>query len=250
MTDINSLSQKLVAFGLSEAEAKVYVTLLEYGRELGGTKLALLTGLHRQYIYIALPKLLTQGLVEEITHGKQSRYRARSPQVIETLGRKRAIEAGELARELNAISNIGNEQEFEVIQGVRAIQQYEASLVSTADNTWECYIIGGATTGYSDVMGESLDEHLDEMRKKELSVRYLGSTDERPFYEKYVGTFKNQEYRFLAKLPKGVTHLVVRHDSVSFYTFLNPPLVYVVKSPVIAQNYKDFFMMLWEMGEA
>ncbi len=42
---------------------------------------------------------------------------------------------------------------------------------------------------------------------------------------------------------------VIRRETVRFYTFLNPPLVYIVKSPVIAQNYKDFFMMLWEMGE-
>lgn len=249
MTDKFTLSKRLVDFGLSEAEAGVYVTLLEYGRELGGSKLALLSGLHRQYVYLALPKLIAQGLIEEITHGKQSKYKARPPQVIETLGRRKAIEAGNLARELNQISNIGNEQEFEVIQGVRALQQYERNLVARADNTWECYIIGGATTGYSAILGDALDEHLDEMREKKLSVKYIGSDDEREFYEQYVGTFTNQEFRFLKKLPKGITHLVVRQDSVSFYTFLNPPLVYVVKSPVIAQNYKDFFMMLWEMAE-
>lgn len=249
MTDKNSLLTKLVDFGLSEVESTVYVALLEHGRELGGTKIALKTELHRQYVYMALPKLIEQGLVEEIAHGKQSKYKARPPQVVETLGRRKAIEASDLARELNQISNIGNEQEFEVIQGARAIQQYERDLVARADSTWECYIIGGATAGYSAILGDVLDEHLDEMREKELSVKYIGSDDERPFYEQYVGTFKNQEFRFLTKLPKGVTHLVVRHDSVSFYTFLNPPLVYVVKSPVIAQNYKDFFMMLWETAQ-
>lgn len=248
MTDKNSLLTKLVAFGISEAEATIYIALLEYGRELGGTKIALKTSLHRQYVYLALPKLIALGLIEEIPHGKQAKYKARAPQVVETLGRRKAIEASDLARELNQISNIGNEQEFEVLQGVRAIQQYERDLVARADSTWECYIIGGATTGYSAILGDVLDEHLDEMRDKKLSVKYIGSDDERPFYEQYVGTFKNQEFRFLKKLPKGVTHLVVRHESVSFYTFLNPPLLYVVKSGVIAQNYKDFFMMLWEVG--
>jgi hypothetical protein len=135
-----------------------------------------------------------------------------------------------------------------VLQGTRAIQQYERNLVARADSTWECHIIGGATAGYSAILGDMLDEHLDEMREKQLSVKYIGSDDERPFYKQYVGTFTNQEFRFLKKLPKGITHLVVRQDSVSFYTFLNPPLAYVVKSKVIAQNYKDFFMMLWEMA--
>lgn len=247
MTNI-ILIEKLSQFGLADSDAKVYLALLEYGKELGGTKLALLTSMHRQYVYLALPRLIGLGLIEEVGAGKHKKYKARSPIEIEKIGRKRALEASDLARELNVISNIGNEQEFEVIQGLRGIQQYERSLVRRADASWECYIIGGATNGYSAILGDQLDEHLDEMREKELSVKYIGSDDERPFYEKYIGTFKNQEFRFLKKLPKGVTHLVVRQDSVSFYTFLSPPLVYVVKSPVIAQNYKDFFMMLWEMA--
>ena len=53
----------------------------------------------------------------------------------------------------------------------------------------------------------------------------------------------------MEKLPKGKTHMVIRPDTVSFYSFLNPPLVYVVKSPIIAENYKNFFLMLWEMAK-
>ena len=244
----NPLLEKLVAFGLSHAEASVYLYLLEKGRETGGSKIALGTGLHRQYIYLALPKLIKEGLVEEIPHGKQAKYKAKAPQVIETLGRKKAIEAGDLARELNQISNIGNEQDFEVIQGKRAIQQHEMNLTAQADDSWECYIIGGGSVGYSDVMGEYLDSHLDEMERKKLPIRYLGSASERPFYKDYIGRFENQEFRFLDKLPEGVTHLVVRQDSVSFYSFLNPPLIYVVKSKQIADNYRAFFNMLWEMA--
>ena len=53
----------------------------------------------------------------------------------------------------------------------------------------------------------------------------------------------------MEKLPKGKTHMVICLDTVSFYSFLNPPLVYVVKSKEVAQNYKAFFMMLWEMAK-
>lgn len=244
----NPYIKKLQSFGFTETEGLIYIYLLQHGKELGGSKIAAGTRLHRQYVYIALPKLIDSGLVEQVILGKNSKYKARPPSELEKMGRRLALSASEVSRELNMISNIGNEQEFEVIQGVRAIQQYETGLVAAADDTWECYIIGGASIGYADIMGESLEEHLGEMRKKDLQVNYLGCNDEKPFYEQYVGTFKNQEYRFLTKLPKGVTHLVVRHDTVSFYTFLNPPLVYVVKSAVIAENYKQFFMMLWEMA--
>ena len=253
MTDLSTTHGALIAkledFGFSRSEALVYITLLINGRELGGTKLALLSGLHRQYVYQALPKLIDTGLVTEVTHGKQSKYQAKSPQTLETLGRKKAAAASDLARELNLMSNIGNEQDFEVIQGARAIQAYELAYVHQAEKGGEEYIIGGASESFATVMGDALPEYLDVKNEKQLTVKYLGTKDEEGFYREYIGKFRNQEYRFLNKLPKGKTHLVIRRDTVSFHTFLNPPLEYVVKSPVIAQNYRDFFMMLWEMGE-
>jgi predicted transcriptional regulator len=240
--------EKLSTLGFSENEALLYVTLLKLGKEIGGTKLAAISGLHRQYVYLSLPNLLRQGLVEEVGVGTYKKYKAQPPVELEMIGRRKALLAGDLAKELNVISNIGNDQDFEVIQGVRAIQQYEAGLVSSAGSDWECYIIGGGSVGYSRVMGDYLEDHLALMKKKNLSVKYIGSSNERSMYDQYIGKFENQEYRFMEKLPEGVTHLVVRKDTVSFYSFLTPPLIYVVKSPVVAKNYKQFFMMLWEMA--
>ncbi len=247
--ELNTLIERLVSFGFSHIEAAIYIYLLQKGTETGGSKIAVGTGFHRQYVYLALPKLVDQGLVEEIPHGKQSKYKARTPQVIETLGRKKALIAGDLSRELNLISSIGNEQDFEVLQGKRAIQEYELQYAHHADFEEEEFIIGGASSSYAEVMDEVLDEYLEIKEKNKTRVKYLGTVDERPFYDEYIGKFENQEYRFMEKLPKGKTHMLIRKDSVSFFSFLNPPLVYIVKSPVIAENYKQFFMMLWSLAE-
>ena len=243
------LTERLVSFGLSDPEARIYVYLLERGSETGGSKIALATGLHRQYVYLAIPQLIKRGLVEEVPHGKQNRYIARPPVEIEKIGRKRALMAGDLARDLNAISNIGNEQDFEVIQGKRAIQQYEMDYVERSLDGDEEFIIGGASSGFSAVMEDTLGEYLSEKQRKNIHVKYIGGPSEVGLYQKYIGVYKNQEYRFMQKLPEGVTHMVIRRDSVSFFSFLNPPLVYVVKSSLVAENYKQFFMMLWEMVE-
>ncbi len=242
------LIKRLTEFGFSSAEAAIYVYLLEKGSETGGSKIALGTGFRRQYVYVALSKLVEQGLVEHVPHGKQVKYKAKSPFELEKIGRKKALFASDLAKDLNVISTIADDQTFEVIQGDKAIAKHELDLVVNADETWGSYIIGGYSAGYTRVMGDYLDEYLSQMEKKKLRVQYIGSLDEKSLYDLYIGKFENQEYRFLEKLPKGVTHLVVRHDSVSFYSFLTPPLVYIVKSKVVAENYKQFFMMLWEMA--
>lgn len=245
----NPLLAGLVAFGLSAPEARVYIYLLERGSEVGGSKIAAGAGLHRQYVYLALPRLIEEGLVEEVSRGKQHKYKARPPIEIEKIGRKRALQAGDLARELNLVSALGNEQDFEVIQGQRAIQQYEMQMLDELEEGAEECILGGASTAFADVMGDSLPEYLSVKNEKKIRVRYLGTESERAHYAENIGKYPNQEFRFMPDLPRGKTHLLVRPDSVAFYSFLTPPLIYVVKSREIADHYRAFFTMLWEMGE-
>ncbi len=239
----------LVSFGLSENEAKVYLYLLERGTEAGGSKIALGAKIHRQYVYLALRRLIEFGLVDEIKYGKHGKYKARPPIQLEKIAKKKTVEASDLAEQLGKISKVGYEQDFEVIQGVRVIQQFEMDAVKHCTESSEEFIIGGHTEGFSEVMGDLLDEYLEIKKKKHIEVKYIGSENERSLYEKYIGIFPNQQYRFMKSLPQGVTHMVIRSSEVSFYSFLTPPLIYVIKSPVVAMNYKQFFLMLWGIAE-
>ncbi len=244
----NPLIERLVSFGFSTPEAEIYLYLLDRGTEVGGTKIAVGTKLHRQYVYIALPKLIERGLVEEVSHGKQHKYKARPPSELEKIGRKLSLTASDLARDLHAISNIGNEQDFEMYVGAQAIQRYEYEWVHSVKEKESQFIIGGNTQGFSEMMGETLNEYLVNESRKYIITYYLGSTAEKNFYVKYISNRTDLHMRFLPKFPQGATHMVIRNDKVLFFSFLKPALLYVIKSPVVSKNYEDFFMMLWEMA--
>ncbi len=234
-------------FGLSESETAVYIALLEAGREMGGSDIAKHACIPRQYVYTALPRLREKGLVVEVPRGKQSRYKAVSQGEIEKIAKRRLVEAETLVQELSTFSRMGYEQDFEVIQGQEAIQRYELGTIDALNAGDVEYIIGGASDRFAQVMGSLLRRYLREKNKKNIVVKYIGSINEKTYYKERIGLYSNQEYRFMKELPQGVAHMVVRQDSVSFYSFLNPPLIYVVKSPVVAKNYEQFFLMLWEM---
>lgn len=241
---------RLTALGVREHGATIYLTLLQEGRAMGGSKIALKTKLHRQYVYLALPELLAVGLIEEIPHGKHhKRYKAKAPIAVEQIGRKQAVEASDLAQDLQSISNIGNEQEFEVIQGERALRQHELQAVRHAKEGEEQFIIGSASEAFVELMGDTLPEYLTEKEHKGMVVHYLGPTHETRTYQNSFSGHPNQKFRVLDKLPNGVTHMIIDSTSVKFYTFLKPPLAYVIYSPIVAEHYKQFFMMLWEMGK-
>ncbi|MEK7145069.1 MAG: helix-turn-helix domain-containing protein [Patescibacteria group bacterium] len=239
---------ELESFGLSENEARVYVYLLERGVEVGGSKIAVGAKLHRQYVYTALPELLSLGLIEEVSHGKQSKYKARPPSELEKVARRRLLQTGDLVQDLNRISTVGHEQDFEMYVGDRAIQQYEHDWIKSVKEPQEQYILGGNLAGFAKLMGESLDDYLLSEKRKFTKTYYIGNTHERDLYKQKYGSNSDMETRFFETLPEGATHMVVRKDSVSFFSFLRPSLLYVIKSPVVAEDYKQFFMMLWDMA--
>ncbi|MSU74730.1 hypothetical protein EXS57_03045 [Candidatus Kaiserbacteria bacterium] len=241
-----TLLDGLAGWGLSGAEAEVYVYLLQKPGESGGSKIAIGTGLHRQYVYVALEKLMSLGLVEGVTFGKHKKYKARSPLEIEKITRKRSIAANDLVYELNKISAIHNDQDFEVLQGSKQIQQYEMDYVYEVEEGAEEYIIGGNPNGFEEVMGNSLDEYTSIEDSKQMRVFYIGGSNAET--ERYREQ-KSLIARILPGFPQGETHMVIRKDSVLFFSFLTPPLVYIIKSEAVAKDYKQFFMMLWNMIE-
>lgn len=238
--------QLLKNFGLTHNEALVYTYLLERGTESGGSKIALGTGIHRQYVYIAMEKLVDVGLIETVPSGKQKKYKAVSPNQIEKIAKRKIVDAEDIVRELNTFSAIGTEQNFEVLQGNRAIQQYEMDYAHKANVGDQEYIIGGNSNGFEVVMGESLDEYIETKDEKHMRVFYIGGSEEETLRYKEQKSF---ETRFLSGLPQKVTHMSIRRDEVVFYSFLNPPLVYVLKSKIVMEDYKNFFMMLWNIAE-
>ncbi len=249
-SDENKAVTGLESFGLSSHEAKVYLYLLERGGEVGGSKIAIGTGLHRQYVYLSLPKLISFGLVEEVPVGKLSKYKACAPTEIEKIAKKKVLEAEDLVKELQKFSKVGHEQDFEMYVGAKAIQKYEYDWVHLVREKESQYIIGGNTQGFADMMGETLNEYLVNETRKYITTYYIGGTKEKEFYVPYISGRLDMHMRFLDRFPKGVvSHMVIRKHKVLFYSFVEPALLYVIKSEVVSKNYEDFFMMLWSMAE-
>ncbi len=243
----NSFVTRLETLGLTQTEAQVYVYLLERGVEVGGSKIALGSGLHRQYVYLALPKLLQSGLIEEVPHGKQAKYRARPPQEVEKIGRKQAVYATELARDLHSISAVGNEQDFDAIVGEVAYRAYELERARAMKDADVQYIIGSSTDNYLEVMAETyLEEYVLLMEKKNIKTYYIAPAS-KPNQKANIHK-QHFEVRTLPNMKEGYITTMVQGELLVFYSNVKPPSIYVIKSEKVAQSYRDFFLMLWDMA--
>lgn len=243
------LIKSLEDLGLGQNEAIIYIYLLRRGVETGGSKIALGTEIHRQYVYITLEKLIGSGLVVPIKDGVHNKYKAVPPTQIEKLARKKLDTAGDVAQRLSQISSLGHEQDFEVILGTRGIKEYYLNYVETAAHGEIRYLIGGSSNPFIDIMSDDLEDYILKQEEKNFTTYFIADKKEGEAYKVYQRSRINFHAIFLDEMPEMLPTMTIRDKVVEFASYSNPPILYVIKSKDVAEKYKDFFMMLWRTYE-
>ena len=241
------MTNALSSLGMSENEGAVYEYLLKRGQPVGASKVAAGLQIHRQYAHTALQRLVESNLVER-TDGVRPKYQALPPRYVTQLARKRYEEAELAARNLEAISNVGADQEAEVYRGRKQIIDGETNFVHTLPEGATQYIIGGGSKAFIEFFAEDYEPISVIAAEHKLRTMYVAAPAELPYLERPMRVFKNFEVRVLDTLPETIVQTVIRLDSVTLYTFGNPPLTYTVKSKAVYEDYKKFFEMLWNQA--
>jgi sugar-specific transcriptional regulator TrmB len=248
MTDINYSLDRLKALGLTEKGARVYILLLERGVAMAPSKIAARLLLHRQYAHYSLEKLLGLGLVEEVPAGVRTHYKALPPRYLANIAKRQLENAEAAVRELERFSTLGDEQDFEIFKGTRQVFEFEQRLVHSLPHNETQYIIGGGAEAFITFFGDEYEEITAEAKERGLKARYVGCPQEESWLKRAQAANAKFEHRILPVLPKTSVQTAIRFDSVTFYSFGNPPLVYIVKSKTVYEDYKKFFDMLWNMA--
>ena len=241
--------ERLIQLGLTQNDSRVYILLLERGIPLVGSKIALRLSMHRQYVHNSLLKLLSLELIEKIPSGVSVRYKALPPQYLTRVVKKQLDTAEQVARELDKISTVGAEQDFEIYRGTEQVFLFEETFVQNLPENAVQYIIGGGSEAFINFFGERYEEISTEAQSRGLQTKYVGCREEIPWLERAKAVHKDFEYKILDSLPKTIVQTVIRLNTVTFYTFGSPVLVYVIKSKAVASDYKKFFDMLSQMAQ-
>lgn len=243
------ISWKLAQLGIHENDARAYIFLLERGSTLAGSKIATALSMHRQYVYEGLKRLHALGLVEKIPAGPRTKYRALPPQQLSHIAKKQVEYADSAARELELLSAVGSDQDFDIYRGTRQVLQFEENFANNLPENDTQYIIGGSTRAFFGVFGEQYEEFSRIARERKLKSYYIASPDDVEFFERIHTAQPLFEFRVLQGLSTTISSTVIRHDEVSFYSFGNPPLVYVIKSAKVAADHKKIFDVLWSVAK-
>lgn len=244
------LEQELLAIGLNDKEAKIYLAALELGQSTV-QNIALKAGINRATTYFVIDGLMQRGLVSSFQKGKKQYFIAADPErlleILEQEREKIEKKRENLQKILPQLQSLNNKQ-----QGRPVVKYYEGKEGLTSMNEELLKNAkGDIIMAYSvDYLGNLFsDNERQKMRKKRL---------ERGIKTKVLYTWSNGELEStkdgsrrkisMEKFP--LTCDIAVYDNVVRIASLKDRVVgVVIEDDEIAQSFRSIFELAWEGSE-
>lgn len=232
--------------GLSEAEAKVYLALLETGQTLAGPIIKK-TNLHRGTTYQILQRLIEKGLVSYIIKAGKRYFEAVDPKrFLDILKSKEEsfLEILPILKNKKELSKL--KQEVEVFSGYKGIRSVCDKILEELKDKGE-YLDFGVSGLFREIMGPYWDLWQKRKRKYKIKAKCI-------FNEELKNTKLVKDYfgeaRFHPKEYSSPTDTIIYKDTIILFIWTaKPPIAIVIKNKKNAEGYKKQFQLMWEYSK-
>ncbi|MBI2632078.1 hypothetical protein HYW75_03680 [Candidatus Pacearchaeota archaeon] len=240
--------EHLTQIGLTEGEAKVYLTLLELGSSTVGP-IAYKAGVAYSNIYEILERLIEKGIISYIIKSKTKYFQASSPSNLRMyLDNKEneIMKKKELLRELlpflNKMKRNFKNQESEVFIGKKGLRTaYEQLLYNIGKMNEELffYIHDSRYSEEADAFYFSIQNIL-----KKISIRGISNDAARNSdFLKKANYIKMRYTNF--PVPGNIE---VSKDKTLLVSWEKPIIATLIKSSSIANNFRTYFNEVWKVA--
>jgi sugar-specific transcriptional regulator TrmB len=230
--------------GLTNAEIKVYLALLELGSCSAGPILDK-TELHNSVVHTTLNRLIEKGLVSFVKEGKKNIYQASNPKhLIEYINdKKERIET--ILPLLLAKQGLAKEKPtVTTYRGVKGMREILHELLEAGGK--EHHTIGSSVKSL--MMGDKWWEQYHKKRaKKGIHAKLL-------FYEslkewKAEQRYPNSLIRYTKAGFEPLTETIIRNDKVGILLWIAKPIGILIHNKELADSYEKYFEYLWKTGK-
>jgi len=233
------IADKLKEIGLSDSEAKIYLTLLKLG-EASVVEISQSSGLHRTNIYDSLEKLKEKGFVSYLTKENKQFFRANSPENLLNYLKEKENSMLKLISELKEIqSKIEEKIVVEVFKGEEGLKSILKEILRKKEEVIG-YSISGQLRKYLPKFSEY---YFMEQEKHKIKHRFI-------YTEKI--TFPPSNYYNIKYLPKEFESTTINlcYGNIILNLIWEPEIVAIkIKSKPLADNFKKHFELLWKIAK-
>jgi len=242
--------RELQNLGLSEKEAKVYLTALELGADTA-QNIAKKAGVNRATTYVQIDSLKQKGLITEFEKGKKTFYVAESPQRLESLFKtfeaELEIRKGELDQALPALlemfAGMGERPKVRYFEGREGLNHMKADFSKI--KTREMYSI---------INRDKIREFTPHMKEDYIDFRVANKIPIKVIYTKQGGPdptdkdaeqYRESKFIDYDKFPLNAD-ITIYDEKVVMASYGTKIIGIIIESQQIANALKAIFMNLWE----
>ena len=229
--------------GLTNAEIKVYMALLELGNSTAGP-IREKSNLQNSVVHRALQSLINKGLINYILESKRKIYQATDPENFFHFidDKKKRFEI--ILPELKEKQKYAKEEEKATIyKGVRGIKEVYNIMIN--HNAKEYLTFGG---GYmcEKRMGTEWWESIHTKRiANKLSSRQIFDETVRKFGKNLIRR-PLSKVKYINKDFAQFQETIIVGDLVAINVFTENPYSFLIKDQKVAEGYKKYFELLWK----
>ncbi len=233
--------------GLTNAEIKTYIALLELGNSSAGA-LVEKSGLQNSVVHRALHTLIQKGLISFIFEGKRRVYQATDPDSFYEFIDEKKKRFGQILPELKQKQKFAKKEEKATLyQGKKGLNTLYTTVLNNSGKEYNTF--GGGNEVTYTVMGETWWKNLHARRiEKKIKCRQVFDESIRKF-GKQLRKLSLTNIRFLPKKFEQLQETIIRGDYVGIAIFTENPYGVLIKDKAVAEGYRKQFEMLWKIAK-
>jgi len=244
--------QELKKLGLSDKEAKLYLTSLQRGPETAPT-LAKLSDIVRPTAYVIIESLIQKGLMSSSVKGKKTYFIAETPEHLLSLIRLQKKEIEEKEREifklipqLELIANIkGEKPKVRVFEGKEGLQAVIESILKS--KTKLIYSFIPADRLFELFPAEEHKELMASPRvQKKIKARIIYTSKKGEIYKRKDNANLREAVFISEKNFPFKAGIDIYDNNVAFYSYKGAIMGVIIENEDMAETMKIIFNLLWE----
>lgn len=233
----------LEEIGLTNAEIKVFLALLDLGSATAG-KIIDKSGLQSGVVHRAFHSLGDKGLLTYSMIGRIKEYQAIDPNLLLVYLDEKRNKLKSLIPELRARASASKSAPNVIVyQGVKGVKELINHMLETDEKEYVAY--GGNQTNV-DFLGDFFWKNFHTKRYTKGIAARLIFHDSLRHWIPILNEYPITEVRTTKNIYEEMTETVVCGNKVAILVFKDKPYGVLIEEEVAANSYKKFFDILWK----
>ncbi len=227
--------------GLTNAEIKVYLALLELGSASAGPIIEL-SGLQSSVVHMTLNKLIDKGFVSFVKDGGRNYYQASNPKNISEYIQEKKDRFEKILPTL-LIKQKTSKQKPEVVafRGIKGVKELLYELLEAGGAEHHTF----GSTKESLMLGDAWWVSYHKKRSsKGIQAKLLFNDSLKSWAAEK--KYPKVEVRYTGKGFEPLTETIIRGDKLGIIIWTKRPIGILINNKTVADSYDEFFEIIWE----